>query len=140
MTALADDTRRMFALPSPIDEVDVDDEFDAEIGYLVRATEIDTAAERDEAGGIVHVVTLTFEDMSGERREFTRPAGTQVTVYLPYRSAPSTPRARCRTAHDVFVAGWEDAAKLPTPSDAVLDRLALLWRPYLHPAATEEAA
>lgn len=138
--SIAEDTRRMFALPTPIDEVDVGDEFDAGVGYLVRATEIDTAAERDEAGGIVHVVTLTFEDMAGERREFTRPAGTEVTVYLPYRSAPSAGRARCRTAHDVFVAGWEDAAALPAPSDAVLDRLALLWRPYLSPAATEEAA
>lgn len=127
---LADDTRRLFALPTPIEEITVGEDADLDLGYLVRVLDTDGAAN----------ITLTFEDMHGERCEYTRPAGTKVNVYLPYRTVTVQPRRRCRTAHDAFVAGWEDTAGMPRPSDATLERLALLWRPYVHPETEPEAA
>ncbi|MBO0878179.1 MAG: hypothetical protein J2P19_32815 [Pseudonocardia sp.] len=142
MTALADDLRDYIAVPTPIEEIPDGAEVDLGTGWLERVLDTETAAEREHGdhGDLVHVVILHYEDMNGAPCTYTRPRGSLVIVYVPYRSAPDGPRPRCRTVHEAWVAGWEDAAALPAPSDAVLGRLALLWAPYLRPVANQEAA
>jgi len=50
-------------------------------------------------------------------------------------TAPRTPTAKparlCRTPEECFQAGWDDAADCPPLTATQIEKLAVLWRPYI---------
>lgn len=102
---LADDVRHMVRVPTLIEEIEVGSEIDAGVGYLVRVTDSDGAAE----------ISLSYEDHDGQPATFARPAGTLLDRWV--------------YAFEAQLQAVVDAA--PEPSPELLARLEVLLRPAI---------